>query len=295
MRVVLSEDSLPQATPLSFFEEIAEALARLEGLFPLFFLSLTLTDDPGIQAINQTWRQKDAATDVLSFPAIDFSPADTLGRRQTYPADAWDSEEGAYFLGDILISLPRVKAQALEYGHGFARELAYLFAHGVLHLMGYDHQDPEDKKQMRDMEEKVIAQLGGTDGDDQALVNAAWEARKFAYTPYSKYKVGAALRAKNGRIYSGCNIENAAFGLTNCAERTALFKAISVGDNAFDAIAIAADATAPWPCGACRQALSEFAPRIRVLISWEQGKKASEITLDQLLPHSFLSFEEDGQ
>ena len=129
----------------------------------------------------------------------------------------------------------------------------------------------------------------------EQLIELAKEAMTHAYIPYSGYKVGAALLCADGTVYQGCNIENAAFGLTNCAERTALFKAISVGDIEFDAIAISADATPPWPCGACRQALSEFAPNIRVLISWSDGKENAEATLDQLLPHSFLNFVEDGK
>lgn len=72
-----------------------------------------------------------------------------------------------------------------------------------------------------------------------------------------------------------------------------MFKAISEGETEFEAIAIAADATPPWPCGACRQVLSEFAPKMRVLITWDDGRQADETTLDQLLPRSFLSFEED--
>ncbi len=295
MRVILSEDSQTSAVPLSFFERIAQAAVLLEGLDKPMFLSLTLTDDAGIRAVNRQWRSQDTATDVISFPAINFSPRDTASLRQALPADAWDSDESAHFLGDIVISLPRAKSQAEEYGHGVERELSYLFVHGVMHLMGYDHQNPEDKIKMRDMEEKALAGAANMDNDDRALVQAAWKAREYAYTPYSNYKVGSALRAKSGKIYTGCNIENAAFGLTNCAERTALFKAISVGDIEFDAIAISADATPPWPCGACRQALSEFAPNIRVLISWSDGKENAEATLDQLLPHSFLNFVEDGK
>ncbi|MDD4080233.1 MAG: cytidine deaminase [Eubacteriales bacterium] len=296
MRIVLTEGSQATPVPLSFFEEIAAAAACLEEVAEPVLLALTLTDDVGIRAINKQWRHLDASTDVLSFPAVVFSPQETAGLEQaSFPADAWDSDEGAYFLGDIVISLPAAFSQAEEYGHGMARELAYLFVHGVMHLMGYDHQNPEDKKQMRDMEEKTLAKAAVAGNDDQALIKIAWEAREYAYTPYSRYKVGAALRSKNGQVYTGCNIENAAFGLTNCAERTALFKAISVGDTEFDAIAITADATAPWPCGACRQALSEFVPGIRVLISWNEGKENAESTLDQLLPHSFLGYKEDGQ
>ena len=119
------------------------------------------------------------------------------------------------------------------------------------------------------------------------LLALAREAMTRSYSPYSHYPVGAALHALDGRIFQGCNIENASFGVTNCAERTALFKAVSEGAREFDVIAIACeDSKAAWPCGACRQALSEFAPNIRILVTWKGGGK-EEATLGQLLPHQF--------
>ena len=107
-----------------------------------------------------------------------------------------------------------------------------------------------------------------------------------SYSPYSNYPVGAALLCADGRIYQGCNIENASFGLSNCGERTAIFKAISEGAMEFTAIAIASVKSAPWPCGACRQVLNEFAPNIRVLVTWGDGL-VDEAPLSVLLPHGF--------
>ena len=90
----------------------------------------------------------------------------------------------------------------------------------------------------------------------------------------------------DGRMFTGCNVENASYGLTNCAERTAVFKAISEGAGNFTAIAIAANAMPPWPCGACRQVLSEFCGDLRVLVTWDDHEV--EVTsLSELLPHSF--------
>ena len=109
---------------------------------------------------------------------------------------------------------------------------------------------------------------------------------KRSYSIYSHYPVGAALHCTDGRIFQGCNIENASFGLTNCAERTAVFKAVSEGAMSFDTIAIASTVSAPWPCGACRQVLNEFAPGIRVLVTWGDGQK-DEMLLKDLLPHGF--------
>lgn len=173
-------------------------------------------------------------------------------------------------LGDIIISRPRAAAQAKEYGHSERRELCYLLAHALFHLMGYDHMEEDEKKEMRKMEEKAL-NMAGISRDtepsisDEELLELARRALEYSYSPYSHYAVGAALLCEDGRVFTGCNVENASFGLTNCAERTALFKAISEGAQAFTAIAIASNGSMPYPCGACRQALNEFAPELRVL------------------------------
>ena len=124
--------------------------------------------------------------------------------------------------------------------------------------------------------------------EKQELIRMALAAREKAYAPYSNFMVGAALRAKDGRIYTGCNVENAAFGSTICAERTALLKAVSEGRRTgWMTLAIAGRGSDfCWPCGACRQMLYEFAPGLRVLAA--RGDGAFETaTLDQLMPHGF--------
>ena len=124
---------------------------------------------------------------------------------------------------------------------------------------------------------------------DAMLYQAARDAMKNAYVPYSNYRVGAALLAKDGRLFTGCNVENAAYGNTLCAERTALVKAISEGVREFTKIAIAAKGSAPFPCGACRQSLYEFAPGLEVLVTWEgeEGVFEKKTTLAALLPEGF--------
>ena len=108
-----------------------------------------------------------------------------------------------------------------------------------------------------------------------------------SYVPYSHFPVGAALLCEDGTVFTGCNVENAAYGSTICAERTALVKAVSEGHTNFSAIAIAGQGEDYcWPCGACRQMLYEFAPGLRVLVSRRDGEIAST-TLDQLFPHGF--------
>ena len=120
---------------------------------------------------------------------------------------------------------------------------------------------------------------------DEKLLEMAVEMLNFSYVPYSHYPVGAALLGKDGKVYTGCNVENAAYGNTLCAERTALCKAISEGARAFDAIAIAAKGSAPFPCGACRQSLYEFAPDLRVMVTWDGIVRKT--TLRELLPEGF--------
>jgi len=119
------------------------------------------------------------------------------------------------------------------------------------------------------------------------LLKMAEEARLKAYVPYSKFKVGAALLTKEGKIYTGCNIENASFGLTICAERVAIFKAVSEGSTQFEALAVICDSGKPcFPCGACRQIISEFGNETSIIISNLEGKiKISNI--NELLPDAF--------
>lgn len=123
------------------------------------------------------------------------------------------------------------------------------------------------------------------------LAQLAREAATHAYAPYSRYLVGAALLTEHERVFSGCNVENASYGLTNCAERTAIFKAISEGVRTFSALAIAAgDAESlPYPCGACRQVIAQFCKGdFPIYIVALQGDaEPRRYTLDDLLPHRF--------
>lgn len=127
----------------------------------------------------------------------------------------------------------------------------------------------------------------------QSLIRAAFAARRFAYTPYSHFQVGAALLAKDGKVYTGCNIENAGYTPTNCAERTALFKAVSEGERQFSAIAIVGsmqgtvNTLVTGPCGVCRQALYEFGgPELTVIMA-KTEEDYIVTTLGELLPYGF--------
>ena len=127
----------------------------------------------------------------------------------------------------------------------------------------------------------------------QQLIRAAFAARRFAYTPYSHFKVGAALLARSGQVFTGCNIESASYSPTNCAERTALFKAVSEGVTEFSAIAIVGsregeiNRIVTSPCGVCRQALFEFGgPELTVIMARSE-EDYLETTLGELLPYGF--------
>ncbi|MBP5755799.1 MAG: cytidine deaminase [Clostridia bacterium] len=118
------------------------------------------------------------------------------------------------------------------------------------------------------------------------LIKAAKEAQAFSYSPYSGFKVGAALLCKSGKVYTGCNIENASFSATVCAERTALFKAVSEGEREFSAVAIVGSTDLCFPCGVCRQAMSEFCGKNFKIYLEENGKPVT-YALGELLPGRF--------
>ncbi|MEG0297848.1 MAG: cytidine deaminase [Clostridium sp.] len=123
----------------------------------------------------------------------------------------------------------------------------------------------------------------------ELLIEKALEARERAYCPYSKFKVGAAVVFEDGNIYTGCNVENASFGATNCAERTAIFNAVEKGNRSLKAIALVGDVNKyTYPCGICRQVIAEFAesPQIKIYIVKNQNDYL-EFTLEEILPGAF--------
>lgn len=122
---------------------------------------------------------------------------------------------------------------------------------------------------------------------NEQLMEKAIEAKEFSHSPYSNFRVGAALLTKSGKVYTGCNIECASYGGTNCAERTAIFKAVSEGDRDIDKIAITSDSPEfTFPCGICRQVIAEFGLDIDIILANEAGEVKSFL-ITELLPHSF--------
>jgi cytidine deaminase len=124
---------------------------------------------------------------------------------------------------------------------------------------------------------------------DEDLIRIASLARQRAYAPYSKYRVGAAIRTKRNKVYSAGNVENASYGMTVCAERCAVWSAVAAGETKdYDTIAIVIDDDRlPTPCGACRQVLAEFAPNVRVVLATTAGRRKAT-TLSELFPDPFL-------
>ena len=119
------------------------------------------------------------------------------------------------------------------------------------------------------------------------LIAAAMAARRHAHAPYSKFRVGAALLTRSGKVYTGVNVENASYGLTNCAERVAVGKAVSEGHRRFQAIAVAGPSDSLSPCGACRQVLAEFGEMVVICVDSRNTRRVRIHLLSELLPHAF--------
>ncbi len=285
------QTSLATSQIYQLMQLAADCALVAEGVALPCGMGVHIVNEREIQRLNGLYRGINLATDVLSFPQINYPEGKKANEAARSLRVNYDDSLKAVMLGDLFFSMQHIISQAVEYGHALEREAAYLCAHGVFHLLGYDHINENEKQEMRIMEEKALNMMGlGREEKekitDQQLVLLAKQAMERSYSPYSNYPVGSALLSKDGRVFLGCNIENASFGLSNCGERTAVFKAVSEGVTEFEAIAIASKNSAPWPCGACRQVLNEFAPDIRVLVTWGDNQVAQS-SLDTLFPHGF--------
>jgi homotetrameric cytidine deaminase/rRNA maturation RNase YbeY len=263
-----------------------QAVADLHALPDSTEVDITIVDDQTIHQINREYRQVDRPTDVLSF-AFDES---------TGEEPAINDNPEAHLLGNIIISAETTARQGEEYGHGFNRELAYLAVHGCLHLLGYDHMQPKEKAVMRAEEEKALQKIQLSQEDLAAaavdartikkLVRLAKKARENAYAPYSKFKVGAVVLARDGKTFTGCNVENSSYGLTCCAERNAIFQAVGAGAQDLFCLCVLADTQDPVaPCGACRQVMSEFG--IEWVVMANAAGETKTVPLADLLPYGF--------
>ena len=144
--------------------------------------------------------------------------------------------------------------------------------------------------QPKSRKKRSAARARLTPAMERKLVKVARETREGAYAPYSQFHVGAAVLGASGRVYPGFNVENISYGLTVCAERTAVFSGLLAGEDRFVAVAVATDSPEPiYPCGACRQVLTEFSDDMIVLIAGRTGRPKRR-KLSELLPHAFFKF-----
>lgn len=260
-------------------------------------VGVTIVSAQEIREINRDMRNVDAVTDVLSFPQYE-DKYEVIEALQNADDDVDDQGEQRNIpLGDVVICWTRVEEQAQEYGHSWERELAYLFVHSMLHLLGYDHMEEDEKRIMRRHEEVIMTGIGLPQEKSafaryRDLFMKASQACSSAYAPYSGFRVGAALLASSGKVYTGVNVENSSYGCSICAERTAAVKAVSEGERSFAAIAVASDRGVAEPCGICRQFLAEFSINMDVIT----GKAPEHLkvrTLGQMLPEAFVLPAED--
>lgn len=255
----------------NLFEKIFDYLHK-DGNY---YCEVNIVDNKTIHEINKTYRGVDRPTDVISFAFLD-------DEQEMIPQDG-----SPISLGEIIISHQKAEEQAKEYGHSLEREMSFLFVHGMLHLLGYDHMTKEDEIVMFNLQDEI---LGGLIMEPNELIEKAKEARSLSYSPYSHFAVGAALLCKDGSVFLGANVENSAYPLCMCAERNALYNAYMHGKKKDDfvALALSADTDEPCsPCGACRQVISEIFPKKAPIYMSNLRGDVQETTIAELLPYAF--------
>ena len=156
------ERGLLDSEARALMQRCADSAEKTEGVVLPLYAFIQVVGDEEIQVINREQRNKDASTDVLSFPTVNYPAGKTAGACERFLRREYDPEIGACVIGDIIISMDHVRAQAAEYGHSIQRESGYLITHGLFHLMGYDHMTDSDKPVMRAMEEKALRAIGLT-------------------------------------------------------------------------------------------------------------------------------------
>ena len=157
MKINWIMDAMLPEEILLCMQRAADQSTECEGIEYPCSLSVRLCSDEVIAEINRHFRNKAQSTDVLSFPSVSYPAGKTAGSCGKLLRLEYDDETGTCFLGDIIIAVPHIYAQAQEYGHTVSREAAYLLTHGICHLFGYDHMEEDDKKRMRLMEEKILS------------------------------------------------------------------------------------------------------------------------------------------
>ena len=146
----------------ALFEQVALSVLEAEKCPYESAINLVITDNEGIREYNRQYREIDRETDVLSFPGVDYDAPADFSRVESDLSDYFDPETGELMLGDMIISYEKAKEQADQFGHSFRREMAFLIAHSMFHLCGYDHMTPEDAVLMEEKQEAILEQLGIT-------------------------------------------------------------------------------------------------------------------------------------
>ncbi len=272
MQVFFSSEVKIEKEYQKLVKEAAGAVAKEHKLAKNCQVSITIVDDATIKEINREYRGIDKVTDVISFALDEGEQPEIIGDNQPD------------LLGEIVLCLQKAISQAKEYGHSTQRELCYLTVHGMLHLLGFDHIKKADKTLMREQEEKIMTILG-LKQDESSMFDMAIKARDKAYSPYSNFKVGAVVKSTDGDLFTGCNIENASYSLSLCAERVAIFKAISEGKKIKELLVVADTKEPVVPCGACLQVIQEF--DIKTVVLANTKGDINTLTLKKLLPFSF--------
>lgn len=239
-------------------------------------ISLSLISENKMRNMNKKYRNIDRTTDVLSFAYLEND----------------DEMSDIKDLGCILIDPKRAKKQAEEFSHPFKRELSFLFIHGILHLLGYDHQNEEDSEKMFALQNEILNNLTIDFYTDQKKLKKELKiAQSMAITPYSHFNVGAVLITKSGEYIRGFNIENSSYPATICAERVAIYSAYSRGNKKDDFVAmglITSSNETSTCCGVCRQVMIELLPSyIPVYIYNDKMDKMLRLTVKGMLPYAF--------
>ncbi len=264
--IVVHRSSQVKGLSRSTIQRIVDFVSQQENQTFIGKLSIAFVEREEARKIKKDFFHQDCDTDVISF---------FYGKNE--PDDIW---------GEIIISPEKAIEQAQEFSMSFDQEMKLLLIHGLLHLFGYNDIEPSERTQMEKRQGELLDAFLLVE-KRESLVRSAQIGQHHAYAPYSRFAVGAAIETCDGKVISGGNIENASYGLSICAERVTLFKAISMGYAGFVRMAIiSSDEDYCLPCGACRQVLHEFASHLEIVAARHNGDYRV-FTLYDLFPYPF--------
>lgn len=281
MKLILdySDETKTKRINKKLFETIFRCvIERMKVKSEIVEVSLTFVDEDRIHELNKQYRDIDRSTDVLTF---------AYQENNSEISPVLD-------LGSIIICKDIAKRQAKEYSHPYLRELAFLFIHGLLHSLGYDHMKDDEKEVMFALQNEILNSLPIDFYTDISKVKRdLYKAQEKAVATYSNFKVGAIVTTKDRKRHLGFNIENSAYGCTICGERVALFSTYAKGYKKEDIASlslITSSKNVGTPCGSCRQVMSELMDmNCPVYIYNCDESKCWNTTVKELLPGAFTS------